>query len=53
MLREILEGKTNKVIGAKLGIQESTVELHVTSLMRKVAVENRSELISAFWSRMR
>lgn len=53
VLREILEGKTNKVIGAKLGIQESTVELHVTSLMRKVAVENRSELISAFWSRLR
>lgn len=50
VLRELLEGKANKVIGAALGIQESTVELHVTSLLRKLRVESRAELIAAFWS---
>lgn len=50
VLQQILEGKPNKVIGAILGIQEGTVELHVTSLFRKAGVESRSELVAAFWS---
>lgn len=50
VLQQLLEGKANKVIGDVLGIQESTVELHVTSIFRKVGVEKRSELIAAYWS---
>jgi len=49
VLRRLLDGKTNKVIAADLGIEEGTVELHVTALLRKVGAENRSELIARFW----
>lgn len=50
VLIAILEGKPNKHIAETLGIQESTVEFHVTSLLRKVGVESRAELTAAFWS---
>lgn len=50
VLRYLIAGKPNKAIAACLEIQEGTVELHVTSLHRKVDVESRSELIAAFWS---
>jgi DNA-binding CsgD family transcriptional regulator len=50
VLQEILEGRPNKAIAAALGIQEKTVELHVTALFRKVGVESRAELLAAFWT---
>ena len=46
----LVEGRTNKEIAAALDIQEKTVELHVTAILRKTGAEKRSELITAFWA---
>jgi DNA-binding NarL/FixJ family response regulator len=37
-------GRSNKEIGAALGIEERTVKAHVSKLMRKNGVRNRLEL---------
>lgn len=46
--KEVLEllvaGRSNKEIGAALGIEERTVKAHVAKLMRKVGVQNRISL---------
>jgi DNA-binding NarL/FixJ family response regulator len=46
--KEVLEmlvgGRSNKEIGAPLGIEERTVKAHVAKLMRKVGVQNRLAL---------
>ena len=46
--KEVLEllvaGRSNKEIGASLGIEERTVKAHVAKLMRKVGVQNRIAL---------
>jgi DNA-binding NarL/FixJ family response regulator len=46
--KEVLEllvaGRSNKEIGAVLGIEERTVKAHVAKLMRKVGVPNRIAL---------
>lgn len=46
--RQVLEllvaGRTNKEIGAELGIEERTVKLHVSRLMQKAGVDNRIAL---------
>ena len=46
--KEVLEllvaGRSNKEIGAQLGIEERTVKAHVAKLMRKVGVQNRIAL---------
>lgn len=46
--RQVLEllvaGRTNKEIGSELGIEERTVKLHVSRLMRKAQVDNRIAL---------
>ena len=46
--KEVLEllvaGRSNKEIGAALGIEERTVKAHVAKLMRKVGVQNRVAL---------
>lgn len=48
--REVLEllrgGMTNKSIAAKLGISDFTVRDHVSSMLRKAGVRNRTELVS-------
>lgn len=50
VLVALVDGRTNKEIAAALGIQEKTVELHVTAILRKTGAEKRSELITAFWN---
>ena len=46
--REVLEllvgGRSNKEIGAALGIEERTVKAHIAKLMRKNSVHNRLAL---------
>lgn len=42
----ILSGMTNKVIAKRIGITESTVKLHVTAVLKKYGVKNRSQLIA-------
>lgn len=44
VLQMLVAGKSNKEIGAPLGIEERTVKAHVAKLMRKFGVENRIKL---------
>ena len=43
VLRELVLGKSNKEIGASLGIAEQTVKTHVANLLAKLGVENRGQ----------
>lgn len=44
VLEMLVAGRSNKEIGAALGIEERTVKAHVAKLMRKVGVPNRIAL---------
>ena len=44
VLEMLVAGRSNKEIGAVLGIEERTVKAHVAKLMRKVGVQNRIAL---------
>ena len=44
VLELLVAGRTNKEIGAELGIEERTVKMHVSRLMQKAGVENRIAL---------
>lgn len=44
VLEHLVAGRSNKEIGAAMGIEERTVKAHVAKLMRKVGVKNRIEL---------
>jgi DNA-binding CsgD family transcriptional regulator len=50
VLNGIVAGLANKEIAARHGCGESTVELHVTNLFRKLRVKSRTQLIARFWS---
>ena len=43
ILTLIAEGMSNKLIGQKLFISESTVENHVHNIYRKLAISNRAQ----------
>jgi len=42
----ILEGKTNKEIGAELYISVSTVKTHISNIYQKLGVKSRKELVN-------
>ncbi len=44
VVRAIQHGKSNKVIAYELGICESTVKVHVRSIMRKLNAKNRTDV---------
>jgi len=44
----LLEGESNKLIARRLGITESTVKIHMKSLLRKINVQNRTQ--AAIWA---
>lgn len=44
VLRELLNGLTNKEIGRDLNIQEVTVKLHLRSIYRKLEAKNRAHV---------
>ncbi len=50
VLSRLVQGDPNKAIAAKLGCAESTIELHVTQILRQAGVDNRGALIAKFWS---
>jgi DNA-binding CsgD family transcriptional regulator len=50
VLNGIVAGLANKEIAARHGCGESTVELHVTNLFRKLRVQSRTQLVAKFWS---
>lgn len=41
----LLEGKSNKVIAFELGLSENTVKMHLTNIMRKLNVNNRTQVV--------
>ena len=47
IMRRLIGGASNKLIGRELGITEGTVKVHVKSLLRKVGAANRTQ--AAIW----
>lgn len=45
-------GKSNKAIALALGCSHGTVELHVSAVLAKLGVENRSAAVAKFWSEL-
>ncbi|MDH3763460.1 MAG: response regulator [Gammaproteobacteria bacterium] len=45
VMRLVVAGKTNKVIGVQLGISEKTVEIHRSRVMEKTGAGSLSELV--------
>ncbi len=43
VLLEVLDGKLNKQIAHDLGMSEATVKAHMTTIMRKLGVQNRTQ----------
>lgn len=50
VLSKLIHGHANKTIAEKLGCTESTIELHVTHILRQAAVDSRAALIAKFWT---
>ena len=49
ILRTLTEGASNKVIALRLVITESTVKVHMKSILRKLKLQNRTQ--AAIWAR--
>jgi len=47
VLRGVSSGLLNKQIAYDLGIAEATVKAHMTALMRKLKVRNRTQVVIA------
>jgi DNA-binding NarL/FixJ family response regulator len=46
----LVHGLTNRSIATALGCAESTVELHVTALLRKTHCNGRAALVARYWT---
>ncbi|AFY82183.1 response regulator transcription factor [Oscillatoria acuminata] len=46
---EVIEGGTNKEIGARLFLSDRTVQAHLTKILKKLNLKNRNELIRFAW----
>ena len=49
VLTRLARGTSNKEIGQSLGVSAKTVEVHITSLLRKAGAVSRAELIAKLW----
>jgi DNA-binding CsgD family transcriptional regulator len=49
VLHGVVDGLANKEIAARLQCAENTVELHVSNLFKRLAVNSRTQLVSRFW----
>lgn len=47
VLQLVACGKSNKIIAYELGIKESTVKAHITSILRKLRVHSRTQAVIA------
>ncbi len=45
VFRQLKEGKSNKLIAYELGVQESTVKVHVRDIMKKLHATNRTHAV--------
>jgi two-component system, NarL family, nitrate/nitrite response regulator NarL len=48
ILQRLLQGHSNKTIARELGITETTVKVHLKSLLRKISASNRTQ--AAIWA---
>lgn len=48
VLRLVMHGKTNKEIAKELGLSTRTAEHHITQILEKLRLTNRTEL--AIWA---
>ena len=46
VLREVAFGRTNREIGERLFISEETVKTHVASLLSKLRLQNRTQVVA-------
>ncbi|MCX5497631.1 response regulator transcription factor [Kaistia dalseonensis] len=44
VLRILRQGKSNKIISFELNISESTTKVHISNIMRKLHVHNRTQI---------
>ncbi|MEN9203654.1 MAG: response regulator transcription factor [Thermostichus sp. DG_1_6_bins_120] len=51
VFREVIRGCTNKQIGEKLFISPRTVQTHLTNILSKLSLENRSQLVRFAYER--
>jgi DNA-binding CsgD family transcriptional regulator len=49
VLERVARGTSNREIGQSLGVSSKTVEVHVTSLLRKAGAVSRTELVAKLW----
>ena len=49
VLLHLVRGEANKTIAAELRRSIATVELHVSSILRKANVDNRAALVAHYW----
>lgn len=47
VLRELLDGRSNREIGSSLNVSEETVKTHVASILRYFDVQNRTQAVVA------
>jgi DNA-binding NarL/FixJ family response regulator len=47
VLRELLDGRSNREISQTIGISDETVKTHVTAILRHFAVQNRTQAVVA------
>ncbi len=48
ILRQLVDGNSNKIIARAIGVSEATVKVHVKSILRKIRVLNRTQ--AAIWA---
>ena len=48
MSHHLIQGASNKMIAGRIGIAESTVKVHVKTILRKVHARNRTQ--AAMWA---
>jgi len=51
VFREVVQGYTNKQIGERLCISPRTVQTHLTNILSKLSLENRSQLVRFAYER--
>jgi DNA-binding NarL/FixJ family response regulator len=51
VIRQVSRGRSNAEVGAELGLSEATVKTHLTSILRKLALRDRTQLVVLAYER--